>query len=201
VNQEEQKPNTTDMLEAKAGGDAITRNGDQALKDLQQTLQAKTEEYNALYDKYLRQAAEFENYKRLNQRDQRDQIRFGNEQLLKEMLPSVDNLERALASARDAKATDAFLQGVDLTLKQLLGALAKFGVNPIQTVGQPFDPASHQAVAHVPSDEIPVNSVVHELQKGYKLHDRILRAAMVTVSAGPADSIGSNGTEGDGADE
>ncbi len=201
MNQNEQKPNTTDTLEGKAGGEGIGGNGEQALKDLQLTLQEKTEEYKLLYDKYLRQAAEFENYKRLNQREQREQIRFGNEQLLKALLPAVDNLERAIASARDAKGADALVQGVDLTLKQLLGALAKFGVNPIQTVGQPFDPASHQAVAHVPSDEIPVNSVVEELQKGYKLHDRILRAAMVTVSAGPGESIGSNGTEGNGAEK
>ena len=78
------------------------------------------------------------------------------------------------------------MQGVDLTLKQLTGALGKFGVQAIPTVGQPFDPTGHQAVASVPSEEIAAQHVVDEFQRGYKLHDRILRAAMVTVSTGPA---------------
>jgi molecular chaperone GrpE len=195
VNQDGEKPNTIEALDGQSAGDSIAGDEGQVLKDLQLTLQAKIDEYKGLHDKYLRQAAEFENYKRLSQREQRDQIRFGNEQLLKELLPVVDNLERALVSARQANEGDGLVKGVDLTLKQLLGALAKFGVNPIQSVGQPFDPASHQAVAHVPSDKVPVDSIVEEFQKGYKLHDRILRAAMVTVSAGPARTTGPDGAE------
>lgn len=195
MNQDGEKPNTIEALDGQSAGDSIAGDEGQVLKDLQLTLQAKIDEYKGLHDKYLRQAAEFENYKRLSQREQRDQIRFGNEQLLKELLPVVDNLERALVSARQANEGDGLVKGVDLTLKQLLGALAKFGVNPIQSVGQPFDPASHQAVAHVPSDKVPVDSIVEEFQKGYKLHDRILRAAMVTVSAGPARTTGPDGAE------
>ncbi len=152
----------------------------------QQALAAKEESLKALNDKYLRQAAEFDNYKRLTQREQRDQIRFGNESLLKELLPVVDNLERAIKAAREAGGGDALVQGVDLTLKQLTGALSKFGVQAIPAVGQPFDPTGHQAVASVPSEQVPEQHVVDEFQRGYKLHDRILRAAMVTVSTGPA---------------
>lgn len=157
-------------------------------------LVAKEEELKALNDKYLRLAAEFDNYKRLAQRDQRDQVRFGNEQLIKELLPVVDNLERAIKAAKDSKCGDGLVQGVDLTLKQLNGALGKFGVQSIPTVGQAFDPSSHQAVASVPSDKVPEKHVVEEFQRGYRLHDRILRAAMVTVSKGTA-SPGSNGTD------
>lgn len=150
---------------------------------------AKVEEYNALNDKYLRLAAEFENYKRLSQRDQRDQIRYGNEQLLKELLPVVDNLERAIKAAKEnGGAGDPLIQGVDLTLKQLIGILEKFGVQRMDTVGQPFDPASHQAVSQIQSATIPKQHVAEEYQKGYRLHDRILRAAMVGVSSGPAAS-------------
>lgn len=148
----------------------------------------KTEEYQSLNNKYLRLAAEFDNYKRLSQRDQRDQIRFGNEQLLKELLPVVDNMERAIKSARTNGGDSALVQGVELTLKQLSGVLAKFGVQAIDTAGQDFDPSAHQAVSYVPSDDVPANKVLDEFQKGYRLHDRILRAAMVSVSSGPAQA-------------
>lgn len=152
----------------------------------QDALAAKAEECQALNEKYLRLAAEFENYKRLAQRDQRDQIKFGNEQLLKELLPVVDNMERAIKAARDNGGNAALVQGVDLTLKQLAGALTKFGVLAVDTVGQPFDPSSHQAVSQVASNSVPPDHVVDEFQKGYRLHDRILRAAMVSVSSGPS---------------
>lgn len=148
----------------------------------------KTEEYQSLNNKYLRLAAEFDNYKRLSQRDQRDQIRFGNEQLLKELLPVVDNMERAIKSARTNGGDSALVQGVELTLKQLSGVLAKFGVQAIDTAGQDFDPSAHQAVSYGPSDDVPANKVLDEFQKGYRLHDRILRAAMVSVSSGPAQA-------------
>lgn len=154
---------------------------------------AKEEELKALNDKYLRLAAEFDNYKRLAQRDQRDQIRFGNEQLLRELLPVVDNLERAIKAAKGATSSEGLIQGVDLTLKQLQGVLGKFGVQSIPTMGQPFDPSGHQAVATVPSSQVPDQHVVEEFQRGYRLHDRILRPAMVTVSSGAASA--SNGDE------
>jgi molecular chaperone GrpE len=155
---------------------------------LQSALAAKADECTGLNEKYLRLAAEFENYKRIAQRDQRDQIRFGNEQLLKEMLPVVDNLERAIKASRDNGGLPVLLQGVDLTLKQLSGTLAKFGVQAVETVGLAFDPSTQQAVSQTPSDKVPQNYVLDEYQKGYKLHDRILRAAMVSVSSGPAGS-------------
>jgi molecular chaperone GrpE len=156
------------------------------LTELQQALAAKTEECQGLNDRYLRLAAEFENYKRLAQRDQRDQIRYGNEQILRELLAVVDNLERAVKAAKDSGTNGGLVQGVDLTLKQLMGVLMKFGVQPVATVGQPFDPAAHHAVTSVASTEIAENHVVEEFQRGYRLHDRILRAAMVSISTGSA---------------
>jgi molecular chaperone GrpE len=157
------------------------------VSELQLALAAKAEEVTALNDKYLRLAAEFDNYKRLAQKDQRDQIRFGNEHLLKELLPVVDNLERAIKSSREGAGSDVLIQGVDLTLKQLTGALARFYVAPVETIGRPFDPATHQSVASVASETVPKQHVVDEFQRGYLLHDRILRAAMVSVSSGRAD--------------
>ena len=181
---------TIEGLENSGTGEheSNTATADPLLAETQKALSAKTDECKALNDRYLRQAAEFENYKRLAQRDQRDQIKFGNEQLLKELLPVIDNLERAIKAARDSDqgTHPALVQGVDLTMKQLSGSLAKFGVQAIETVGQVFDPTAHQAVAHVPSDNVPSNHVVEEFQKGYRLHERMLRAAMVSVSSGPA---------------
>ena len=169
-------------------GAAPQQNGEQEAGDLQEALAARVEEHKALNDKYLRLAAEFENYKRLMQRDQRDQIKFGNEQLLKELLPVIDNMERAIKAARENDGNSALVEGVDLTLKQLAGVLTKFGVQPVETVGLAFDPSTHQAVAHIPSETVPSNHVVDEFQKGYRLHDRILRASMVSVSSGSTNT-------------
>jgi len=162
------------------------------LAGLKQTLAAKTDEAQGLQERYLRLAAEFDNFKKLAQKEQREFSRFANENILKELLPIIDNLERAIQAAKEQNENqnrNGLIQGVELTLKQFLEALTKFGVQPITSVGEPFDPACHQAVARVES-AAPENSVVEEYQKGYRLHDRILRAAMVTVSTGPAGSPG-----------
>jgi molecular chaperone GrpE len=179
--QEKANANTIDSLEE----DSPATDGNSSV---QEDLASKAEECKALNNKYLRLAAEFENYKRLSQRDQREQIRFGNEQLLKELLPVVDNMERAIKAARTNAGDSALVQGVELTLKQLSGILAKFGVQAVETTGQDFDPSAHQAVSYGPSNDVPANKVLDEFQKGYRLHDRILRAAMVSVSSGPAQS-------------
>ena len=180
-NEEPQKTNANTIENL----DEFSSGVDTAGSSVQDEVASKTEECKALNDKYLRQAAEFENYKRLTQRDQREQIRFGNEQLLKELLPVVDNMERAIKAARTNGGDSALVQGVELTLKQLSGVLAKFGVQAIDTAGQDFDPSAHQAVSYGPSNDVPANKVLDEFQKGYRLHDRILRAAMVSVSSGP----------------
>lgn len=160
--------------------------------DLKQALASKTEEAQALHDKHLRLAAEFENYKRLAQKDQRDYARFANESLLKDLLPIVDNLERAIKAAKEAPKegakTGSLIEGVELTLKQFVDLLGKAGVRQIASVGEQFDPARHQAVARVESAGAADNTVVEEFQKGYLLHERILRAAMVTVASAPTSS-------------
>ncbi len=183
-------PNTFDNLDPDSGGPLSASSEDSLAEST-----AKEGELKTLNDKYLRLAAEFDNYKRLAQRDQRDQIRFGNEQLLKELLPVVDNLERAIKAAKDSKTAPGLVQGVDLTLKQLQSVLGKFGVQSIPTMGQRFDPSGHQAVASVPSTQVPDQHVVEEFQRGYRLHDRILRPAMVTVSSGGTSNGASDETE------
>ena len=152
--------------------------------DLEQALASKTEEAKTFQDKYLRLAAEFENFKRLAQKQKQEYSQFANESLLKELLPIVDNLERALKCVQEGRTTDGLVQGVELTLKQFTETLARFGVRPIVSLGVPFDPTRHQAVAQQESKTAAENSVIEEYQKGYQLHDRILRAAMVVVAAG-----------------
>ena len=147
------------------------------------------EELLAAQDKYLRLAAEFENYKRRSQRDLNESIKFANETLLKNLLPVIDNLERAIKCGKDAGMVNAVMEGVELTHKSFLEIVEKLGLRQISSAGQPFDPSRHQAVAQVESDTYEANMVVEELQKGYFLHDRILRPAMVTVSKEPPSEI------------
>jgi molecular chaperone GrpE len=164
--------------------------------DVRSALAAKTEEAQAFQDKYLRLAAEFDNYKKLSQRDLRETSRFANESILKELLPIADNLERAIKSAKDNPGGDSLIRGVELTLKQFIETLARFGVRPVTSIGTAFDPSSHQAVARVESADVPENHVVEEFQKGYVLNDRILRPSMVSVATareGRSEDAASNG--------
>lgn len=145
------------------------------------------EEHN---DKYLRLAAEFDNFRRRTLRERQDALKYGNENLVKELLATVDNLERAvghgLAEALGEEGAKVFA-GVDLTLRSLIQTLEKFGVKEVPAHGQAFDPNVHQAIRQVPSDAVPQGSVAEVLQKGYLLADRLLRPALVGVSSGPAD--------------
>ena len=149
--------------------------------------QSLEEELKATQDRYLRLAAEFENYKKRVQKDQAEYTKYATERLLRELLPVLDNLQRALQHAQQSGGTNGLIEGVELTCKQYLEVLSRFGVRPIPSVGQPFDPAVHQAVATVdPKGQVP-NTIVEEYEKGYYLHDRVLRPAMVTVAASGPD--------------
>lgn len=182
---EDLKSHTINELESELPGgpsDTKTPGESPMLEELQSIVEAKTQEATAAQEKYLRLAAEFENYKRIAQRDQRDAFKFANEQILKDILPAIDNLERAVQCAKDSKDVSAVIQGVQLTLKNFTETLARFDVRAVHSIGNLFDPACHQAVAQTESQTVPPNTVLEEHQKGYYLHDRILRAAIVTVS-------------------
>jgi len=163
--------------------------------EAQGTEQTPQEELQIFQDKYMRLAAEFENYKRRAQRDQSDAIRYANESLLKNLLPTIDNLERAIQSGNDAGASGALIEGVQLTHKQFLETVGKLGVRQVSSAGGDFDPNIHQAVAQVESDTAAPNTVVEEFQKGYFLHDRILRPAMVTVAKEKSNQTEPSSTE------
>jgi molecular chaperone GrpE len=136
-------------------------------------------------EKYLRLAADYENFRRRALKERQDLHNYAVENFVKELLPTVDNLERALAHARQGESTEeskAAWEGVELTYRSLLQCLERFGVVPVAAEGEAFDPQVHEAVQQLPTAEHPPGRVVGVLQKGYLLKDRLLRPALVAVS-------------------
>lgn len=152
------------------------------LIELRQQLQTKETEAKNNYDRLLRQAAELENFKKRTARERDDAVRFANESLIKDLLPVVDNLERAIAHAAGGGNGKPLVEGVEMVLRGLLDVLVKHGVTQISAAGQAFDPTKHEAMAQVETENHEPNSVVEELHKGYMLRDRLLRPALVSVA-------------------
>ncbi|MDJ0622054.1 MAG: nucleotide exchange factor GrpE [Desulfocapsaceae bacterium] len=160
--------------------------------DLQKQLAEAKEEVIDLKDKMLRLAADYENYKKRNERERATAMKFAGEQIFREFLPVVDNLERAVSQGvvgdNDSEEKLAsLLKGVELTLEGLYKSLDKFEVKPFESQGMPFDPNKQEAMTMEPSETVPENHVVQEYEKGYFYKDRLLRAAKVTVSSGKAE--------------
>lgn len=157
----------------------------QRIKELEEALAAKGLESAANWDKFLRERADLENYRKRVQKEKEEILKYGNESFILEILPALDNLERAISHASE-EGHSAIIEGVKLTLSMLLAVLKKFGVTPLEIVaGAPYDSAFHQAMAQVESADQEPNTVVAEFQKGYQLNDRLLRPAMVSVAIEP----------------
>ncbi|MCZ8518695.1 MULTISPECIES: nucleotide exchange factor GrpE [Paenibacillus] len=131
----------------------------------------------------LRAQADFDNFRRRTQKEKEDFAKYASLKLIEQLLPVVDNFERAMAASRDNKDYDALIKGVDMIFRQLDGVLANEGLKPMETVGTPFNPEFHQAIMQVESEEHEEGTVVEEVQKGYLLKDKVLRPAMVKVSS------------------
>ena len=144
-------------------------------------LDALQREKDTLQDRLLRTAAEFDNYRKRMDRERRDLSEYAANDILKELLPILDNFERALQAPATAE-TDAFRKGIELIHKQMLDLLRKRNVKPIDALGADFDPNFHQAVIHEPSDSHREGEVMEELQRGYLIGDRLLRPSMVKVA-------------------
>ena len=135
------------------------------------------------YDRLLRVSAEFDNYKKRTAREMQDVIKYANEKIFKELLTVVDNLERAIdAAGVDRADDDPLVKGIHLTLGEVLKILERHKVSPVKALGEPFDPTYHQAMMQEEVADQAPNTVVREMQKGYVIHDRLLRPAMVVVS-------------------
>ena len=157
------------------------------LKDLKADVKEKEEQIKILNDTLLRSQAEFENYKKRITKEKSDLLKYANEELVKEVLRTVDNLEMAIDHAREANQADSITEGIEIILKHLLQSLERFGVSGFTAVGEKFDPNRHEAVIQVESAEHEPNTVVAESQKGYFLRDRLLRPSLVTVTKIPPD--------------
>jgi len=174
-----------DELEAGASEKAEKGSAEEgSLEEQFKAAEARAEEN---YDRLLRITAEFENYKKRMEREMNDFRKFANESLIKDILPIVDNLERALEIpyGNNESAFNGMREGVQMTLKGLQESLEKFGVVSIDSLDKPFDPNFHQAVMQEESEGHPNNTVSKELQKGYVISERLLRPAMVVVSKKP----------------
>ena len=141
-------------------------------------------EYEERYDQMLRKIAEYDNAKKRADRRAEEASKYAVEGVIKDIIPVIDSVERAVESTNESKDFDALSEGVQLIHKQLLDSLQRRSVNPIDTIGENFDPTLHEAIMHVESEDVPENAVIEEYQRGYTLHDRVIRPSMVSVSKG-----------------
>ncbi|MCD6584912.1 MAG: nucleotide exchange factor GrpE [Desulfobacteraceae bacterium] len=187
-NSDEQEPVATGTLSEKE-----QTNETEKAKTLEEQLKEAKQEIVQEHDQLLRLSAEFENYKKRLNRQMDEFRKYANETLLKDFLFVVDNLERALNTSVENPGENpgenigeslqtCVTEGVEMTLNEILKILSKFNVTPIESLGKLFDPVFHEAVMQEESDEQSENTVINELQKGYLIHDRLLRPSMVVVS-------------------
>ncbi len=154
-----------------------------SIEELKTRIAALEEENSALKDQYLRKSAEFENFRKRMQRDKEDSIAFANKQLLLDIVPIIDDFERAIRSAEDSKDFDAFHDGVVLIEHQFTSMLErKWGLKRFESIGEEFDPSKHEAVTTEDHPDHESSIVLEDYQRGYLLHDKVLRSAKVKVS-------------------
>ena len=156
--------------------------GEGAVESEENDLEVAQRQAKESYDKFLRVYAEFENYKKRMEREKSDFLKYANEELIKELLPVIDNLDRAVGQARQNAEAQSLVEGVEMILRQIKEVMEKHGVKELQSLGEPFDPNVHEAMMHEIADEHDENTVIDELQKGYIFKDRLIRPALVKVS-------------------
>lgn len=170
----------------------------QELQDLKRFHEERVKEFADQKDHFLRLQAEFENFRRRSLKEKQESLRFGHQNLVKDLLSAVDNLERAMEhGAQNAGAeVRGVLDGIALVYREIMSAFEKHGVSQIDAEGQVFDPAVHEAIGQLPRADVPANTVVQVLQKGYVIHDRMVRPSRVLVSRAPTpEERGSRGGE------
>jgi molecular chaperone GrpE len=170
----------------RSAGEAVTEALIEAKRELGSALEQTQKEAEHFRDKWLRSAADLENYRKRAQREREDVEKFANEKLLKDLLPVLDDLDRALGMVGQNHPDDVqkVVEGMRMVQKKFVGQLEKHGVTTFDAVGKAFDPSLHEAVQQVNAD-LPAGSVANELQRGFLINGRLLRPALVTVSLGP----------------
>lgn len=177
-----------EVTRAKASSEkAPKKKRKSAVEDLKKNIEEQKQLAQNNYEKFLRAYAELENYKKRTEKDRADNLKYANEELLRDLLPFIDNLERAVdhASFEKNRNPEALIEGVELTLRDLMRILEKHGLRPIESVGGQFDPNLHEAMMQVDSENHDPQTVVQEFQRGYVLKDRLLRPARVSVAMRP----------------
>ena len=166
----------------QSGPPVPSDSADQAEHSLEERLQAAADDRDANYDRFVRTQAEFDNYRKRVQKEAEETRRYQALPIVRELLPALDNLGRAIAAA-DTTDKEELVKGVQMVAAQFDAILASHSVVPIEALGQPFDPNRHEALQQVPTDEQPPLTVLEEVERGYLLHDRVVRPSKVIVSA------------------
>ena len=174
----------TDREDVSSPTAPTTASPEESRDRLEAELTAAREEVERFRERWMRERADLENLKKRADRERREAVRFGSERLVSDLLGVVDDLERAIRAAEQGAARGALLDGVQLVEKSLLDVLARHGVTRVPSHGQAFDPTHHEAVAHLPSDVHGSGMVIEEHRGGFRMHDRLLRPALVSVSKG-----------------
>jgi molecular chaperone GrpE len=160
-----------------------------APQELEQVRRELEERLKESHERALRAAADLENFKKRAQKEKEEVQKFGAERLLKDLLPVLDNLDRALEAAQRSTDFESFRTGVEMTRKSFESALGKHGVKAFSAVGQPFDPRVHEAMQQVETTEVPEGHVAYEAVRGYTLNERLMRPALVVVARAPSAPI------------
>jgi len=170
-------------------------------EELMEAFKEMKEKATKNYDLYLRSLADIENMKKRNAKDKEEWVKYSNESLIKDILPVLDNLEKALSHSQEGNSLHALREGVDLTLKGLKDALGKSGLKEVDALGLPFDPCFHEAVSQMEDNRVEAGHVLHEFQKGYVLNGRLIRPSKVVVSRGNASGSVDESSKGISCEE
>ena len=178
-----------DSGKVASDGSVHGQSTDERVRRLEADLATARDELRQAHERWLRERADIDNLKKRSAKERADTIRYANETILRELLPVVDNLERAVAHARGGGNGKPLVEGVELVLKSLLDALERAGVKRVETTGTRFDPTHHEAMGHVETAAHEPNAVVEEHQAGYRLNERLLRPALVSVAKPPGPKL------------
>lgn len=158
---------------------------DEVVEELQKALEEKEESLKELNNKLLYLQADFENFKKIKSKEKQDLLKFGNEVLIKELIPVIDNLERAVDHAGKSEEAKGLVEGIQITLNEFLKVLERSGVERVDAMGKKFDPNFHEALFQEDREDVEADTVTSEILKGYTLNGRLLRPSRVSVSKKP----------------
>ncbi|TFB25125.1 nucleotide exchange factor GrpE [Filobacillus milosensis] len=180
MNQDEQQETTNEQEDTNETQQEVETNGQD--QEIHQQIETLEQEKQDIQNKLLRTQADFDNFRRRTQKEKENDLKYKSQELVSEILPALDNFERALQTEVDDEGAQSFVDGVKMVYNQLHQALDKVGVEEIQAKNEQFDPNLHQAVMQVQEEGYESNQIVEVLQKGYRLKDRVIRPAMVKVN-------------------